>query len=127
MFDKLIKRMKIKNKGFTLLELLVVVGIMSVIMALLVASYVSAQKRGRDAKRKSDLKAMQNALEQYYGENSYEYPTPCSGAASYLQSGVWPTLDPKGEEYDDDCLAASYTISIDLETDESTYTVTNLQ
>jgi len=33
-------------------------------------SYTTAQKKGRDAKRKGDIKAMQNAMEQYYAINS---------------------------------------------------------
>lgn len=59
------KKCQIK-KGFTLLELLVVMGIIAVLIALGAVSYASAQKKARDAKRLGDLKAIQNAMEQYY-------------------------------------------------------------
>jgi prepilin-type N-terminal cleavage/methylation domain-containing protein len=70
--------MKMK-KGFTLLELLVVIGIMAILIALGTTSYSTAQKKARDAKRKGDLKAIQNGLEQYYSICGYVYPTPASG------------------------------------------------
>lgn len=69
---------KIK-KGFTLLEMLVVIGIIAILVGLGTTSYSTAQKKARDAKRKSDLKAIQNALEQYYSICGYQYPTPNGG------------------------------------------------
>lgn len=57
---------KINKKGFTLLEMLVVIGIIGVLVGMGAVSYSSAQKKSRDAKRKSDLKTIQSSLEQYY-------------------------------------------------------------
>ncbi len=69
---------KIKNlkltKGFTLIELLVVISIIAILMAVASVSYLNAQQKGRDNKRKSDLKAVQQALEIYYNQNG-KYPT----------------------------------------------------
>lgn len=90
-----------KNNGFTLLELLVVIGIIGVIMALATVAYTSTQRGGRDARRKQDLVAIQNALEQFYSANTYEYPSgvdysnsTCKDAnvLTYLR-GPWP-VDP---------------------------------
>ncbi len=83
-----------KEKGFTLLELLVVIGIIGVMMALATVAYSTAQRSGRDSRRKQDLVAIQNALEQYYSANSFVYPSgTCTAASTYLKSS-WPT-DPK--------------------------------
>ena len=64
------------RSGFTLLELLVVIGIIAILVALGAVSYSSAQKKARDSRRKGDLKAIQNAMEQYYSVCGYEYPAP---------------------------------------------------
>ena len=52
-----------KRKGFTLIELLVVIAIIGILATFVVASFNSAQARGRDSKRKTDLDAVKKALE----------------------------------------------------------------
>ena len=54
------------RKGFTLIELLVVISIIGLLAAAGLATYTSAQKRARDAKRKMDMRAMYSAVEAYY-------------------------------------------------------------
>ncbi len=110
-----------KEKGFTLLELLVVIGIIAMLLGFLSVSYSAAQKRGRDSRRRSDTKAMQEALEQYYVENTYVYPTgDCSDAGEYIK-GAWPTVDPSGGAYEgiDACTATSYCICVEMEVENS--------
>lgn len=94
----ILKKMKNKiSKGFTLLELLVVIGIIGVIMALATVAYSTTQKSGRNSRRKQDLVAIQGALEQYYSTNGFAYPnTDCTLAASNLKSS-WP-VDPGDSE-----------------------------
>lgn len=97
---------KILSQGFTLMELLIVIAVIGILISVATASYSSAQKKARDSRRQSDMKAMQNALEQYYADNS-QYPaasTPCNlGAtsANYLPAGL--PADPKPSQ--------SYTIA----------------
>ncbi len=62
------------KKGFTLIELLVVVAIMGMLAALAVVSLNNARARARDARRISDIKQIQTALELYYLDNS-DYPS----------------------------------------------------
>ena len=54
--------------AFTLVELLVVMSIIGVLAAIGLTSFTTAQMRGRDVQRKSDLKQTANALELYYAD-----------------------------------------------------------
>lgn len=63
------KMWKVQN-GFTLLELLVVVAIVSVLLAGGVTLFSGAQAKSRDARRQADLEAVRSALELYRSDNS---------------------------------------------------------
>ena len=62
-----------KIKGFSLVELLIVMGILGVLTALIVPNIASGRERARDAVRKSDFASLRGALRLYY--NDYQqYP-----------------------------------------------------
>ena len=61
------------KKGFTLIELLVVIAIIGLLSTMSVLALNSARARARDAKRISDIKQIQTALEMYYNDNN-NYP-----------------------------------------------------
>ncbi|MDD4412367.1 MAG: DUF1566 domain-containing protein [Patescibacteria group bacterium] len=68
--------MKLKNlKGFTLIELLVVIVIIGILATLTTVGLSTARVKARDAKRISDIKQMQTALELYYNEENTYPPT----------------------------------------------------
>lgn len=70
--------MRQKNKAFTLVELLIVISILGILATIGLVVFNSAQVRGRDVQRKSDLKQIASALEVYY--NDYEsYPGSLNG------------------------------------------------
>jgi len=69
--------MKKINKGFTLVELLVVMAILGVLVTLIGTAFRTAQARGRDVQRKSDLKQIANALELFF--NDYGFYPPGDG------------------------------------------------
>lgn len=108
-------------EGFTLLELLIVIGIIGVLMALATVAYSAVQVGGRNARRKQDLVAVQNALEQYYSANSFQYPVgDCTLASNNLKSS-WP-VDPSSTnalpvQYlgVDTCAATTYCICAEME------------
>ena len=62
-----------KKKGFTLIELLVVIAIIGVLSSVVLASLNTARGRANDARRISDLKAIEIALALYY-DNNGAYP-----------------------------------------------------
>ena len=63
-----------KQKGFTLIELLVVIAIIAILSTVVMAGLNSARSKGRDARRLSDIKQMQSALELYF-DSCGGYPT----------------------------------------------------
>jgi len=76
------KKIQKQKKGFTLIELLVVVAIMGMLAALAVVALNNARQRARDARRVSDIKQIQTALELYFLDNA-SYP---SGTDDYISS-----------------------------------------
>lgn len=70
------KRLMFKNRptsGFTIVEQLIVIGIIVILAAIATLAYVSVQKDSRDRAREADVVAIMNALEEYYEKNG-EYP-----------------------------------------------------
>jgi len=62
-----------RQKGFTLVELLVVIAIIGLLSTLAVVSLGSARSKARDARRISDIRQIQTALELYFASNG-AYP-----------------------------------------------------
>ncbi len=62
-----------KIRGFTLVEILVVVSIIALLASILFASFAQARARARDSKRIQDLLEVQKALELYFSKHG-EYP-----------------------------------------------------
>ncbi len=144
--DKLMRKILniFKNKrkfisGFTLLELLVVVSIIVILITMGMSSYATAQKKGRDAKRKGDIKDVQAALEQYYSVCGYSYPVTTGFYSSIICTtpgisvAIMPTVptDPRGTTpyyCSGTCNSSGYTICANLESETpSTFCVTNQQ
>lgn len=73
--------------GFTLIELLVVIAIIGLLSSIVLASLNTARTKARDAKRQSDLKQLQLALELFYDSNG-SYPVGC-----------WNYFEKDGENY----------------------------
>lgn len=68
--------MTLNRKGFTLIELLVVIAIIALLSTLAVVALNNAREKSRDAKRVSDVKQMQTALELYFADaGSYPVQT----------------------------------------------------
>lgn len=80
------------SKGFTLLELLVVIGIIGLLASILVINLTGARRRARDTKRIADIRNLQTASEDYYGKKG-KYPALISDLVTDGQIPNWP-LDP---------------------------------
>jgi len=69
------------KKGFTLIELIVVVAIIALLAGIVVGGITIARQSAIEAERKGNLKSIQTALEAYSQKNGYKYPAGTSIAA----------------------------------------------
>jgi len=60
-----------RRKGFTIIELLVVVAIIGVLAAIVIISLSGAQKKSRDARRIGDLKQIDHAIDLFYTDKNH--------------------------------------------------------
>jgi len=84
---------KIYSKGFTLIELLVVIAIIAILSTVVMAGLNSARAKGRDAKRLSDIKAVQAALELFY-DSCNGYPVETGGTILATGAASGASLGP---------------------------------
>lgn len=106
---------KNNQKGFTIIELLVVIVIIGILVALALPQLFAAQARGRDTDRKNDMKNIQQKLETYFNDND-EYPQQDELAGLDIDLN-----GPRNSTYvytPDGDPAQSYTLTVDLENDD---------
>lgn len=126
------------RKSFTLLEMLVVIGIIAVLIGMVVSSYSTAQKKARDSKRQSDLKAAQQVMEQCYSVNSFQYPlisgtgtnaitATCAAPNDNLTFSLTDPLGTGTYVFTVTSTTTAYNISVDLETSDTDFSVSNQQ
>ena len=77
------------RRGFTIVELVVVMAIMAILLTLAVLSISKNQANARDAKRNADVAAIANGLETRFKEGD-RFVTASSG--NYVASGSYPDI-----------------------------------
>ena len=72
---------KRRDQGFTIVELLIVIVVIGILAALVIVQFTNVQARARDSERKSDIRALQSKVAEYYALNGY-YPVALTDIAS---------------------------------------------
>lgn len=78
-----------KQRGFTIVELLIVIVVIAILAAISVTAYNGIQQRARDSQRASDTAMLTKALELFYIDNG-RYPQ-ISGSGSTTINAGWST------------------------------------
>lgn len=82
----MIKHFQRKEKGFTLIELLVVIAVIGLLASIVLVSLGPAREKARDARRQSDIRQINLAMEMCYDDASCagdeQYPNTAAGANS---------------------------------------------
>jgi len=92
---------KVPTAGFTLVELMVVIGIIGILSSILYANFGSARGSGRDAERQADVQNLQVAIELYKKQNG-RYPAQgcnLSGIANERDCGTVPYIVALAPEF----------------------------
>ena len=84
-----------KSSGFTLVEIMVVVVILSILAAVVVPKIMDRPDQAREAKAKQDIRALSSALDLYRLDN-FSYPTTDEGLESLVKK---PANLPTGAKW----------------------------
>lgn len=81
------------RRGFTVVELAVVIVVIGILTSITMISYGTYQRRTQIATAQNDLKAINNALEKYYSKNgAYPISTPPNGGAYVYRAELGETF-----------------------------------
>jgi general secretion pathway protein G len=83
--------MRYRQRGFTLIEIMVVVVILSVLGALVVPQIIDKVDQAKVKRAQSDIRAIETALDLYRLDN-FKYPTTEQGLQALVKQPADPTL-----------------------------------
>ena len=79
-----------KVKGFTIVELLIVIVVIGILATLVIVTFSGIQQKGRDSQRKTDINAVAGHVSAFYADKGY-YPT-----LNDLNNATWRSTNTKG-------------------------------
>ena len=86
---KALKEMRKNQKGFTLVEIMIVVLIIGILLSIAIPNFVRAREKSMEKACIANLKTIDSAVQQYMMENKGvvpTYPTDLVGADKYIKS-----------------------------------------
>jgi len=119
-----------KERGFTLIELMVVIVIIAILAAVALPNFMGATERARESAVRSAVKTIQTALEMYATDNNGYYPTLIYSLTqgNYLPGGKFPNNPATNAPYNfasgNESSESAYKIVYSVSADNTSYTIT---
>jgi prepilin-type N-terminal cleavage/methylation domain-containing protein len=82
--------LKNKSKGFTIVELLIVIVVIGILATLVIVTFTGIQQKARNSQRQTDINAIDSHVEAYYA-SAGNYPT-----YAQLNDATWRASNLKG-------------------------------
>lgn len=111
------KKFSQSARGFTLIELLVVIAIIGILSAVVLTSLNSARLKARDARRISDIKQVQLALELSYDATGTYPESLATLSPAYMAAIPKDPTDQTEFGYAPLSSGSSYILGVSLEAD----------
>jgi len=84
----------ISSKGFTLIELVIVIIVLGILAAVAIPKFVDIQKKANESQTRANLAALRSAIVTFYTKNALlgtpKYPYGTSDIQSCIQGGKIP-------------------------------------
>ncbi len=102
------------RRGFTLMELMVVIAIIAVLASVAIVDYSHVKGKSRDGRRAVELKELDAAAQKYFQDN-YKYPSTLADLTSYFDPGNFPKDPLTGFPYDYETNGSDYCLGAHME------------
>lgn len=86
----MLTRLKKKNEGFTIIEVMIVLAIAGLIMLIVFLAVPALQRNARNTQRKNDVASLISAFNEYVNNNNGQVPTTSAlFTSNIITSGNW--------------------------------------
>lgn len=87
------------KNGFSMAEIIIVIGIIGIFSTVAIPSFLASKAKSRDSIRLSDLKGFSLAVQNYWQDNGYKFPTTAQGLSAVTSYFNSLPKDPQGFDY----------------------------